>query len=351
MKNVIAGMDIGFGHVKAYLRNGGDITIKISFPRVFAEAKDNNWGLNNNSIYAMEGDKYYIGNEALSYQENFIRHDYRDYTNDNTYWLCIAKVLMDSGVFDKTDNVTVDRLILGLAPGHYVKKNIQAMQKRAKSEIEFGYNKKRYRFTAKNVKVLPQGSGAFFSETLTDDGMIKEKNGHKKMTGILDIGYRTTDFLIFENGQFIGEKEELSEDTGIRVILEKLQSHIKTKFDKEEIEFIDPIMKGESFEFRGTNHDMSRVVDQLTTDHFHKHIEPVVLKRWEGRINRMSRIIICGGGAYSIKKIVGFLNNHEKQIFIPTEPEYSNAKGFFRYGMMQEKLKIIKTHAKQLNRR
>jgi hypothetical protein len=189
-----------------------------------------------------------------------------------------------------------------------------------------------------NVKILPQGSGAFFAETLTDSGLIKEKDGYKRLYGILDVGFRTTDFLIFENGQFIGEKEELSEDTGIRTILEKLQSHIKKKYDREEPEFLEPVLRGKPFEFRGEKHDLSDVVAQLTSDHISKRIEPEVLKRWEGRINRMHKIIICGGGAYFFKGMNDFLRAHRKQILIPVEPEISNAIGFYRYGVMQDKL-------------
>ena len=152
------------------------------------------------------------------------------------------------------------------------------------------------------------------------------------------MGFRTTDFLIFENGQFIGEKEELSEDTGIRMVLEKLQSYIKKKYGKEEIEFLEPVLKGKPYEFRGEDYDLTDIVAQLILDHINKRIEPEVLKRWEGRINRMNKIIICGGGAYFFKDINDFLKEHRKQIFIPGEPEMSNAIGFCRYGVMQDKL-------------
>jgi hypothetical protein len=63
-----------------------------------------------------------------------------------------------------------------------------------------------------------------------------------------------------------------------------------------------------------------------------------MLKRWEGRINRMNKIIICGGGAFFFKDTNGFLKEHRKQIFIPKQPEMSNAIGFYRYGVMQDNL-------------
>ena len=338
MRNFIAGMDIGFGQAKVCLKEVDSKTQTLCFPRIFAEAKTNNWGLNNHFVYGIDGDRFYVGEEALSYQDSLIRRDYRDYVKDKTYWLCICKALVELGIFDDNDNVRIKRLILGLAPGHFSKAKIKHMQRKARCGVEFAYNNKMNRFSAENVKILPQGSGAFFSEMLTDSGLVKERNGYKKLHGILDVGFRTTDFLIFENGQFIGEKEELSEDTGIRMVLEKLQSYIKKKYGKEEIEFLEPVLKGKPYEFRGEDYDLTDIVAQLILDHINKRIEPEVLKRWEGRINRMNKIIICGGGAYFFKDINDFLKEHRKQIFIPGEPEMSNAIGFCRYGVMQDKL-------------
>ena len=343
MRNIIAGMDIGFGHAKVCLKAGDLATQTIRFPRIFAHAKTNSWDLNNHSVYGIGRDRFYVGAEALSYQDSLIRHDYRDYVQNETYWLCISKALVELRIFNNNDNTRLKRLILGLAPGHYSKENIKHMQRKAMYGVEFAFNNKIYRFSAENVKILPQGSGAFFAEMLTDSGLVKERNGYKKLHGILDVGFRTTDFLIFENGQFIGEKEELSEDTGLRMVLEKLQSYIKKKYDKVEIEFLEPVLRGKPFEFRGEEHDLGIIVDQFVSDHIHKRIEPEVMKRWEGRLNRMNRIIICGGGAYLFKHAPDFLRENRKQILFPAEPEMSNAIGFCRYGVMQDTLSRVKT--------
>ncbi|QTA78679.1 Uncharacterized protein dnl_09080 [Desulfonema limicola] len=342
MKKIIAGMDIGFGQAKVCLKNGDESIKTICFPRIFAEAGRDNRGLNNHSVYGIEGERFYVGEEALAYQDSFIRRDFRDYVKDKTYWLCIGKALIDTGIFNGDDNIRINRLILGLAPGHFYPENISHMKKTALSGIEFSYNNKICRFSAKEVKILPQGSGAFFSETLTDKGLIQEKNGYKKLHGILDVGYRTTDFVLFEKGQFIGEKEELSEDTGMRTVLEKLQSHIRQKYDKEELEFLEPVLRGQPFEFRGKEYDLSDQVEKLILDHIYKRIEPEVLKRWEGRINRMKRIVICGGGAYFFKNAGDFLKLHKDQIVILPQPEISNAVGFLRFGLMQEKSDSLK---------
>jgi hypothetical protein len=257
---------------------------------------------------------------------------------DKTYWICICKALHELRIFNNEYNVRIKRLILGLAPGHYSPENIRHMRWKALQGVEFTMDNRGFRFSAEKVKILPQGSGAFFAETLTDNGLIREKDGHKKLFGILDVGYRTTDFLIFENGQFIGEKEELSEDTGMKTVLEKLQSYVKKKYEREEIEFLEPLLKGNPFKFRGESHDLRDIVSQMISEHIGKRIEPEVMKHWEGRLNRMDKIIICGGGAHFFRNLNSFLMRHQKQIQIPLDPEMANAIGFYRYGVMQDTL-------------
>jgi len=154
MSNIIAGMDIGFGQAKVCIKNSDFEIQKYCYPRIFAEAKDNDWGLNNHSIYGIDGDRFYVGEEALSYQDSFIRRDFRDYVKDKTYWLCICKALVDLGMFDNGDNVRIKRLILGLAPGHFSSSNIKHMKMKALSGVKFVLNKHSYRFSVDKVKIL-----------------------------------------------------------------------------------------------------------------------------------------------------------------------------------------------------
>jgi activator of 2-hydroxyglutaryl-CoA dehydratase len=194
------------------------------------------------------------------------------------------------------------------------------------------------------VKVLPQGSGAFFAETLTESGFVKKSDKYKKLFGILDVGYRTTDYILFENGQFINDSGDLSNDTGMRSVLEKLQSYIKQEYDREELEYLAPLLKGQMFDYRGETLDLNPIVTRLAKEHIRKRIEPEVLKRWEGRLNRFHKIIICGGGAHFFRDMPDFLKDHQKQIYIPDDPEMINAAGFCRYGAMQE---ALETHIPQ----
>ena len=59
--------------------------------------------------------------------------------------------------------------------------------------------------------------------------------------------------------------------------------YVKKKYEKEEIEFLAPLLKGNPFEFRGESHDLRDIVSQMASEHIRKRIEPEVMKHWEGR--------------------------------------------------------------------
>ena len=122
-------------------------------------------------------------------------------------------------------------------------------------------------------------------------------------------------------------------------MLEKLQSYVKKKYEREEIEFLEPLLKENPFKFRGESHDLRDIVSQMISEHIRKRIEPEVMKHWEGRLNRMDKIIICGGGAHFLRNFNSFLKRHQKQIQIPLDPEMANAIGFYRYGVMQDTIR------------
>ena len=84
---MIAGFDIGYGQVKAYFgANGKGGDGKHCFPRVIAEAQGPEWGkLNETETYAINGAHYVIGEDALSYTENILRRESRDFVLEETY--------------------------------------------------------------------------------------------------------------------------------------------------------------------------------------------------------------------------------------------------------------------------
>ncbi len=336
---MIAGLDIGYGQVKACVKFE-DRIVKSGFPRILAEAGDPDWKeLNRSDTYAIGGERWVIGNQALSFSRNIVRRESQDYVLENSYWACLGKALIDSGYFRNGNTpIRMRRIVLGIAPGHYQKSTIRKMKKKIRTGVEMYWNGKEIRFSAEKANILPQGAGAFFDWILSDDGKAKNQNETDQLFGILDIGYRTTDYVIFDGTNFIADNE-LSEDTGVRMILNKLLEVVTKRYDYREkkLEYIEPVLRGEPFFYRGEEIDLSLEVKLMVQDHLKRRIEPDLKKRWEDRMDRMRKIIVCGGGAWLLKMVPDFLKDHEKQIVVPSEPEFSNARGFYRFAAMNER--------------
>lgn len=336
---MIAGVDVGYGRVKAYVKTD-DGVIKCGYPRVLAEPRNMYWKeLNRLHIYSIEGERYIVGDPALSFSGNIIRHESQDYVLENPYWICLGKALIDAGCFHHEGNpIRLNSLVLGIAPGHYQDDTIKKMKTRIRRGVEMYVDNREYRFSAESIQVLPQAAGAFFDWMLSDEGSIRDLKYTKYLFGVLDIGYRTTDYISFDGDRFVTD-DSPSEDTGVRSVLSRLLEYVTKRYDCKDknVEYLEPLLSGKPYLYRGDKIDLSSEVKKIVNDHFKRRIEPGLKKRWESVLDRMHKIIVCGGGAYLINSVNGFMKGHEKQIFIPDAPEYSNARGFYRFAAMNEK--------------
>lgn len=121
MLYMIAGIDVGYGRVKAYVKTDDGI-VKCGFPRVLAEPQNMDWRiLNKLKIYSIDGERCIVGDPALSFNRNIVRHESQDYVLENPYWICLGKTLIDTGCFDDSGGapIRLDSIVLGIAPGHY----------------------------------------------------------------------------------------------------------------------------------------------------------------------------------------------------------------------------------------
>lgn len=93
------------------------------------------------------------------------------------------------------------RLLCGLPPALYAKYKHDAGRKLGLVSGAISVN--RYPvsiFFDEDVFVFPQAVGAFFSEAMTEDGRVRDAALASATTGVVDIGYRTTDYLVMAPG-------------------------------------------------------------------------------------------------------------------------------------------------------
>ena len=211
----INGIDIGFGFTKA--TNGKDFAI---FKSIMGEAMDFHIPVNiltdNISDWlhiTLDGQNYFIGDFAE--QQSNARH----FTLDQEKFVTdFARVLALSALGRLNDEYVPINLVSGLPVGFYKNYHRRLAKTLAGShEITFqmsnGSNEIR-RLNVDKVRVIPQPLGSLLNMIMNDKGNIVNGDLAKQKVGVVDIGFRTTDFCIFDQLRYV-ERGSSTTDTGI----------------------------------------------------------------------------------------------------------------------------------------
>lgn len=344
---LIGAFDIGYGEVKAYVSSRSDNHIKhfeCAFPRMIARHPGKKWNnLRSATLYGLsdESSKYVIGDVAAAFIEDLLSDKAKEYVKKPTYALCVGKAVHELGLFAngyaKDRQIVFRSLVLGLAPGHLNGNIEQEMKEKLQKGIEFYIDDAPYKIEAEKVLVLPQGAGPYFRWLSDETGKIANKETANLIFGTIDVGYETTDYVMFSKRQFVPSKETPSEQTGMRYILEQLLDHLKDEhgYTGDKIEPLIGVLNGEKVICRGKMIDVSNKLQELLIDHIKTKIIPGTYAKWQHVIGQMYRIFVCGGGAILIKRFVPeFLQEFKDQLHFCDAME--NARGFHNFALIRD---------------
>jgi len=165
-----------------------------------------------------------------------------------------------------------------------------------------------------NIKLLAQGQGVFNDFKGDKDGLIC----------IVDIGYNTLDFLVFENKK---PRADLSFATkqGANKIITELQTKLQKRYgvDFSEQSVKDIFLKGYILNF-GEKIDLSDEISDAK-DEYKEFIIDELKSRRIDLLQRANGVVFSGGGAY-------FLENSKlpnNATFSTSPYEYANVRGYF----------------------
>jgi len=213
-----------------------------------------------------------------------------------------------------------DTLAVGL-PISYYRTQRQELHKRLLMLNDFisvdGNDTKRISFGS--VKVFPQALGALFLQDL-GDGFV----------GVIDIGYLTTDYLLFDvrQGQPIPILEACgSVEIGVSQIHQRLAMafHAKTGINLPlymQAKALDKALRGESLLVAGKEIDLSRDIKHICQETTRQIVEGVK-SHWRDKIDFTGQILGIGGGMELLRPYFKL-----PQLNIIPDPVYANAQGF-----------------------
>lgn len=328
----IVGIDVGFGFTKAY--NGKNSVI---FKSIIGDATDiqfhsvmGNESSTANLHITLDDKSYYLG----SYAE--LQSNIREFTLDQEKLLeNYFKILAVTAAGLCTDTTAPIQIVTGLPVG-YLKRDSKRLKELITGVhyITFHYPEGKdviKKIHIDKIQVIPQPIGSIFNLIFDEQGRIIDKQLAGQKLGVVDIGFKTTDFSIFDHLQYI-ERGSSTMDTGISkcfsVIAGKLRQESNISIELFRMyKFIESGM----VKIKGKEYNISNLKKRVYT-HAAAAVVSDLNRLWENDWD-IDSIILSGGGSvelaeYLISGIEGNIIPIPKNI----DARFNNVQGYCKFG-------------------
>ena len=329
---VLLGVDIGFGFTKA---TTGEKS--LIFKSLIGEAADIQFHTNigdgsfiKNLHVTIGGKSYFIGDYAEQQSNN------KQFTLDNDKLIAeFAKILALTAVGIYSEKPEPINVVSGLPVG-YLKQNRKSF-----TDILTGHHTVTYhnpdgtqiarKITINEVLMLPQPVGTVFNLLLNDKGEIANKELTKQKVGVVDIGFRTTDFTILDQMKYV-DRGSCTIETGISTSFTEIANRLQemSGVTIALYRMYDAAEAG-SISIKGQNYNISGLRDQsyaLLAGKIAEVINRLWAEDWD-----IHTIFLTGGGSKELAKylqplIPGNVLTSENK----GDLRLNNAQGYVKYG-------------------
>jgi plasmid segregation protein ParM len=326
------GVDVGFGYTKAF--NGersiifksiiGDAT-EIQFQSGFSEGSS----LENLHI-TVDGREYFVGDMAEK-QSNV-----REFTLDqNTMLENSAKVMALTAISCYCTRPRQEFSVVTGLPIRYYKQFRQRFVSLLQGEHKIVLHNRAEQdeeqtVVIKNVRVLPQPFGAVFNTMMNDHGRIIDRDMARQKFGIIDIGFRTTDYTITDKLRYI-ERGSRTTDTGISKAFSLISKKIleQSGVNVELYRLFEPVRDGK-IRIRGKDFSLTELSDQVMkqlSTSIVSDMERLWVDDWD-----LEFILLSGGGSVDMGPILEkMIDGQCRMISAQTDVRLVNVVGYLKY--------------------
>jgi plasmid segregation protein ParM len=333
------GLDLGYGYVKGVNEAGKGIIfpslVGNAYDRPLAELFGNDEGKRTDNMHLIltgkEKEEFFVGELArresrsvsYAFDENKINHP-------NTSALLAASCLL---LFPDKD-IPI-HLVTGLPLEQYVHKKDEFREKLLDYRRIAGFkdNDKIKIIKFDKVTIFPQAAGAVYYAILDE---LKNYKLNGSYIGLVDIGFKTTDYIVFAIDRRLALREDLSGTVNIGMSnLHNAADKIFTqktgaKLDIPELMFL--LAKNRIF-FRGQDIEMGKELS-LVKSEISKVIKDRLKSVWGSKLDFFSTVFLAGGGG---KELFPFLIDIHPNSALIHNAQFANAKGFLKVARLGEK--------------
>lgn len=330
----ILGIDIGFGFTKAT-----DGKRDLVFKSVLGESTDIQFReemiatekLDEKHLQIeVDGKSYFVG-ELAERQSNV-----RFFTLDQGQFVAkFAKVFALAAAAQLVKGFVPVNLVTGLPIGYY-REFKDELAKLLVGEhkvtlVNAAGNREEKSISINKVRVVPQPFGSLFNMMLNDLGEMGDKRLVKDKIGIIDVGFRTSDYTISDKMRY-SERGSRTTDSGIarafNVIATKLRE--SSGVNVELYRLYEAIDNG-SIKIRGKEYDLKSLTEQVFSQ-LATSVANEVDRLWVDDWDIDGMVITGGGGAVLAKHLKPLING----VILETDPELDmrlyNVHGYRKFG-------------------
>ncbi|MEE4364298.1 MAG: ParM/StbA family protein [Desulfotignum sp.] len=328
----ILGIDVGFGFTKAY--NGKNSVI---FKSLMGDAADIQFqsSLGDTSSTAklhitLEDKTYFLGSFAEQ-QSNI-----PEFTLDQEKLVeNYVKILAIAAAGICTDTTGPVNVVTGLPVG-YLRRDSKRLKEMIQGVHEITYHNQNgadvtRRIHIDKIHVIPQPIGSIFNLIFDEYGKIKNKELAVQKLGVVDIGFKTTDFSIFDHLQYI-ERGSSTMETGISKCFSAVANKLRQESNISiELYRIFKFMESGMIKIRGKEYNITNLKKRVYS-HAAAAIAADLNRLWENDWD-IDSIILSGGGSIELADYL--IPNIEGNVIpIPRDIDarFNNVQGYCKFG-------------------
>ncbi len=327
----VLGLDIGFGFTKA--ANGRE---HLMFKSLLGDAEEiqfmSDFALTSptDSLHvAVDGNEYFVGDYAE--KQSTVRH----YTLEQEKLVTdFLKVLSLTAIGLLTEKYVPLQVVSGL-PVMYFREYKDKFSKTLLGHHEIPYlrpdgQQVLRRLNIGKIRMIPQPFGSLLNILLDDRGRMINRDLSRQKVGVVDIGFNTTDYLLFDKLHYINRGSKtlnLGISDCFRQIAEKIRQ--KSGLGIELYRLYDPVEKG-AIKLKGQEYNLEKTREQVykqTAEIIANEVNQAWADDWD-----MDTMIITGGGSKELAVYMKPLLNG--QVILP-EPgkdvRLNNVQGFLKF--------------------
>ena len=340
-------VDLGYGFLKG-MNEDGD---RILFPSVVGPAHNRDLGelfgtnaknkLENLQVH-VKGDEingnYFVGSLARESTTKSVAF------GTNKIWHPNTMVLLSTAAALLAPDREDIFIVTGLPLDHYKiqRRELSNYLQNFNAEIQFNGNgnpNKTREIKFSRSAVFPQGAGAVY-RALQEHPETRHNIG--ATAAIIDIGFRTTDFITVRIGTPLETLERYSGT--IEAGMFHLHRSFETRFLKETGCQVDPARVGEyitaggKFYFDGREHDFSHTL-QTARNELVSVIRDGLIASWRDSFREFRSVFLVGGGA---SELSDGLEQYFPMLQRISDPQFANCAGFLYYAGLLERRALFR---------